>query len=61
MTVADSSAGSRSSKLHFVAIPLPAFLGLRSVTEAGMPMALSHVATAGWLVVKGLGARSPGR
>jgi hypothetical protein len=43
---------------HFVAIPLPGFLGLRAVAEAGMPMALSHVATAGWLVAKGFGPRS---
>jgi hypothetical protein len=39
---------------HFAAIPLPGLLGLRAVPEAGMPMALSHVATAGWLVAKGL-------
>lgn len=43
---------------HFVAIPLPGFLGLRAVVEAGMPMALSHVAMAGWLVSKGFGPRS---
>jgi hypothetical protein len=45
---------------HLVAIPLPGFLGLRAVTEAGMPMALSHVATAGWLVAKGLRPRPSG-
>jgi hypothetical protein len=39
---------------HFVAIPLPGFLGLRAVVEGGMPMALSHVATGGWLVARGL-------
>jgi hypothetical protein len=45
---------------HFVAIPLPGFLGLGAVAEAGMPMALSHVATAGWLVARGLGGpRAP--
>jgi len=43
---------------HFTAIPLPGFLGLRALVEAGMPMALSHVATAGWLAAKGLGPRS---
>ena len=50
-----SAFGLLTVAAHFVAIPLPWFLGLRSVTEAGMPMALSHVATAGWLVAKGLG------
>lgn len=43
--------------MHFVAIPLPGFLGLRAMGEAGMPMALSHVATAAWLVAKGLAPR----
>jgi hypothetical protein len=41
---------------HFQAIPLPGFLGLGAVAVAGMPMALSHVATAGWLAAKGLAA-----
>lgn len=44
--------------LHLLAIPLPGFLGLGAVTVAGMPMALSHLATAGWLVAKGLGPRN---
>jgi Domain of unknown function (DUF4386) len=50
-----SAFGLLTVAAHFVAIPLPGFLGLRAVAEAGMPMALSHVATAGWLVAKGLG------
>jgi len=50
-----SAFGLLTVAAHFVAIPLPWFFGLRSVTEAGMPMALSHVATASWLVAKGLG------
>jgi hypothetical protein len=57
-----SAFGLLTVAAHFVAIPLPGFLGLRAVTEAGMPMALSHVATAGWLVARGLEARrSPRR
>jgi hypothetical protein len=50
-----SAFGLLTVAAHFVAIPLPGVLGLRAVAEAGMPMALSHVATAGWLVAKGLG------
>lgn len=53
-----SAFGLLTVAVHFVAIPLPGFLGLRAVAEAGMPMALSHVATAGWLVAKGLGSRA---
>jgi hypothetical protein len=55
-----SAFGLLTVAAHFVAIPLPGFLGLRAVVEAGMPMALSHVATAAWLVAKGLGPRSSG-
>jgi len=55
-----SAFGLLTVAVHFVAIPLPGFLGLRAVVEAGMPMALSHVATAAWLVAKGLGPRSSG-
>jgi hypothetical protein len=54
-----SAFGLLTVAVHFAAIPLPGFLGHRAVVEAGMPMALSHVATAGWLVVKGLTPRSP--
>jgi len=50
-----SAFGLLTVAAHCLAIPLPGFLGLRAVGEAGMPMALSHVATAGWLVAKGLG------
>jgi hypothetical protein len=49
-----SAFGLLTVAVHFAAIPLPGFLGLRAVAEAGMPMALSHVATAGWLVARGL-------
>jgi hypothetical protein len=52
-----SAFGLLTVAAHFVAIPLPGLLGLRAVVEAGMPMALSHLATAGWLVAKGLGPR----
>jgi hypothetical protein len=55
-----SAFGLLTVAAHFVAIPLPGFLGLPAVAEAGMPMALSHVATAGWLVARGLGVpRAP--
>ena len=40
---------------HFVGIPLRAFLGYPGVTPMGMPMALSHLALAGWLMAKGFG------
>ena len=53
-----SAFGLLTVAAHLVAIPLPGFLGLRAVAEAGMPMALSHLATASWLVAKGLGPRS---
>jgi hypothetical protein len=53
-----SAFGLLTVAAHFLAIPLPGFLGLRAVVAAGMPMALSHVATAGWLAAKGLGPRS---
>jgi len=49
-----SAFGLLTVAAHFVAIPLAGFLGGRG----GMPMALSHVATAGWLMAKGLGPRS---
>ena len=39
--------------LHFTGIPLPLFLGYGSVTLMGATMALSHIAVAGWLMVKG--------
>jgi hypothetical protein len=39
--------------LHFVAIPLPLFLNSRAVTALGVPMAISQLALAVWLMVKG--------
>ena len=39
--------------LHFTGITLPLFLGYRSVTLMGATMALSHIAVAVWLMVKG--------
>jgi hypothetical protein len=53
-----SAFGLLTVAAHFVAIPLPGFLGIRAVVEAGMPMALSHVATGAWLAAKGFGPRS---
>jgi hypothetical protein len=43
--------------LHFTGIPLPGFLGYRSVTLMGVPMALSHIALALWLMTKGFEER----
>lgn len=43
--------------LHFTAIPLPGFLGYRSVTLLGVPMALSHIALALWLLARGFKER----
>ena len=40
--------------LHTTGISLPLFLGYRSVTLMGATMAVSHVAIALWLIVKGL-------
>jgi hypothetical protein len=39
--------------LHFTVIPLQGFLGYSIVTELGVPMALSHIALALWLMAKG--------
>lgn len=39
--------------LHFLAIPLPLILGYKGLTPLGMPMAVSHIALALWLLVKG--------
>ncbi|MGH9933329.1 MAG: DUF4386 domain-containing protein [Pyrinomonadaceae bacterium] len=44
--------------LHFAGITLPLFLGYRSVTLMGATMALSHMAVAGWLMVKGFEERN---
>ena len=45
--------------LHFTAIPLRGFLGHSLVTPLGMPMGLSQVALALWLMVKGFRERLP--
>lgn len=39
--------------LHFIAIPLPGFLGYGIVTMLGVPMAFSHIALGIWLMSKG--------
>jgi hypothetical protein len=43
--------------LHFTGIPLPGFLGYSIVTLMGVPMALSHITLAIWLIAKGFGER----
>jgi hypothetical protein len=45
--------------LHFTGIPLPLFLGYSSVTLMGVPMALSHIALALWMMAKGFEERLP--
>jgi hypothetical protein len=44
--------------LHFTGIPVRGFLGQGPVALMGVPMALSHLTLATWLVVKGFGGRS---
>lgn len=39
--------------LHCAGIPLPGFFGYRIVTLMGVPMALSHITLAIWLMTKG--------
>ena len=39
--------------LHFTGIPLPGFIGYSIVTLMGVPMALSHIALALWLLTRG--------
>lgn len=39
--------------LHFIGIPLALILGYGSITPLGVPMALSHLALAFWLITKG--------
>jgi hypothetical protein len=48
-----SAVGLVTVMLHFVAIPLPLFLNYRGVTALGVPMAISHLALAVWLMVNG--------
>jgi hypothetical protein len=43
--------------LHFTVIPLLGFLGYSIMTVLGVPMALSHIALALWLMAKGLEER----
>jgi hypothetical protein len=45
--------------LHFTGIPLPAFLGYSIVTLMGVPMGLSHLALALWLIARGFAERVP--
>ena len=45
--------------LHFTGIPLPGFLGHSIVTLMGVPMALSHIALALWMIAKGFAERLP--
>ena len=47
--------------LHFTGIPLPAFLGYNIVTLMGVPMGLSHIATALWLMARGFAEQLPGQ
>ncbi|OLD71025.1 MAG: hypothetical protein AUI33_08060 [Ignavibacteria bacterium 13_1_40CM_2_61_4] len=39
--------------LHFIAIPLRGFMGYSLVTSLGVPMGLSHLGVALWLMVRG--------
>ncbi len=43
--------------LHLVGIPLRGFAGYGAVAVAGMPMALSHIVLASWLIAKGVDER----
>jgi hypothetical protein len=45
--------------LHFTGIPLPGFLGYSIVTLMGVPMGLSHLALALWMMAKGFEERLP--
>ena len=45
--------------LHFTGIPLPGFLGYSIVTLMGVPMAVSHIALALWMMAKGFEERLP--
>jgi len=42
---------------HFIGIPSRSFLGYSPIALMGLPMALSHITLAIWLVVKGVDAR----
>lgn len=43
--------------LHFTAIPLRGFLGYSLVTPLGVPMGLSHLALALWMIARGFQER----
>jgi hypothetical protein len=43
--------------LHFTGITLPLFPDYSSVTLLGVPMALSHIALALWMMARGLEER----
>jgi hypothetical protein len=45
--------------LHFAAIPLRGFMGYGLVTSLGVPMGLSHIALASWLMARGFKERLP--
>lgn len=45
--------GLGTTALHFVGIPLRSLLGYIPMATLGMPMALGHLALAGWLIAKG--------
>lgn len=45
--------------LHFTGIPMRRFLGLSPAALLGMPMALSHLLLALWIMAKGLVERAP--
>jgi hypothetical protein len=46
--------------LHFMAIPVPLFLGYNAVTLLGVPMAFSHTALGVWLLSRGFAGLPPG-
>jgi hypothetical protein len=52
-----SAFGLITVLLHFAAIPLPLLLGYSGLTPLGVPMALSHITLAIWLIVKGFEER----
>jgi len=47
--------------LHFTGIPLRGFLGYSLVTMMGVPMGLSHLALALWMMVRGFVERLPSK
>jgi uncharacterized protein DUF4386 len=49
--------GAITVMLHFAAIPLRGFVGVGPVTLMGVPMGVSHIALAVWVVAKGFDER----